>query len=360
MPARENDDRTYTSPDLRSPPAMKLRRPAFTLVELLVVIAIIGLLISLLLPAVQAAREAGRRTSCKNNLHQIGLAVHLYHDTFNFLPPAAEIPPGVTFSTNNGSWSIHGRILPFIERLNMQDLVNLNAAWDKPPNSTTGVATTRIPTYFCPSEVNISPRMNSAGPYVFPHNYGFNYGVWLVYDPATGAAGDGAFTVNGRHGMGAVVDGLSNTLMAAEVKAFTPYIRNTADLGPTPPSDPSFAANLSGQAKLGPTTNDNTGHTEWPDGRVHHAGITTVFPPNTKVPYTSGGLNFDIDVNTRQEGSSLTQTTYAAITSRSYHPRVVNVVLMDASVQTVNQGIEPTAWRAAGTRHGLEVSRLEY
>jgi len=338
----------------------QIRRFAFTLVELLVVVAIIGILISLLLSAVQAAREAGRRASCKNNLHQIALAVHLYHDANNLLPPAAEIPRGAVFTTNNGSWSIHGRILPYLDRANERRLVNLATAWDQPPNSTTGVPTTRIATFLCPSEANDIPRFNNGVPFVYPHNYGFNYGTWLVYDPATGQTGDGAFAVNGRLTMGSITDGAASTLMAAEVKTFTSYIRNTADLGPVPPSSPTFAGSLSGQVKLGPNLNDNTGHTEWPDGRVHHAGFTTVFPPNTKVPYNFGGKLYDIDVNTRQEGSSLTQPTYAAITSRSYHPSVVNVALMDASVQTIYQSIDPIVWRAIGTRSGGETQQPQF
>ena len=94
-------------------------RRAFTLIELLVVIAIIALLIALLLPAVQAAREAARRTQCKNNLKQIALAVHNYTDVFRYLPPSACINPMITVTGNNGSWGIHGRILPYLEQGNL-------------------------------------------------------------------------------------------------------------------------------------------------------------------------------------------------------------------------------------------------
>jgi hypothetical protein len=114
------------------------------------------------------------------------------------------------------------------------------------------------------------------------------------------------------------------------------------------------AAASGGSVKYGPNTNDNTGHTEWPDGRVHHSGITTVFTPNTKVIFSSGGRDYDIDYNSRQEGTSATQPTYAAITARSYHPGVVNAAMMDASVQTIRQTISLPIWRALGTRHGGE------
>jgi len=155
-----------------------------------------------------------------------------------------------------------------------------------------------------------------------------------------------------------IPDGLSNTLMAAEVKAFTPYMRNTANPGPTPPANPAALAVMAagGQAKLGPLTNDNTGHTEWPDGRVHHSGFTTTFTPNTKVPFTFKGATYDIDYNARQEGNSATQPTYAAITARSNHTAgVVNVALMDGSVRSVTPNIDLAVWRALGTRGGYEV-----
>jgi hypothetical protein len=140
--------------------------------------------------------------------------------------------------------------------------------------------------------------------------------------------------------------------MAAEVKAFTSYMRNTADPGPTPPSSPEFVAGFTGQLKLGPDINDNTGHTEWCDGRVHHSGITTVFTPNTVVPYQHAGQTYDIDFNSQQEGRSTTQPTYAAITSRSYHEGVVHAGLMDGSVRSVSENIDAALWRALGTRAG--------
>jgi prepilin-type N-terminal cleavage/methylation domain-containing protein/prepilin-type processing-associated H-X9-DG protein len=346
-------------------------RPAFTLVELLVVIAIIGTLVGLLLPAVQSAREAARRLSCSLNIRQLVLAVHNYASARGHFPPSMLHTPGTTFATSggsyNGSWGVHGRILPYIEEGAVADRVDLEMGWDQGANGPV-VATTRIGTFICPTEKNNFFRTKNGANYVYPTNYGFNFGTWFVYDPATGQGGDGAFHPNSRFKDRMFTDGLSKTLCASEVKAFTSYFRNTSDPGGTypagsPPADPAVMAGLatgaaSGDKKLGSATNLNTGHTEWPDGRVHHSGFTTTFRPNTAVPYSDGGVNYDIDLNSRQEGTDAAAKTFAAITSRSYHDGVVNAAMVDGSVRAVADSIESTVWRALGTRDGREVVNL--
>jgi prepilin-type processing-associated H-X9-DG protein len=206
--------------------------------------------------------------------------------------------------------------------------------------------------------MNDRVRVDAQGaPYVYPQTYGFNFGSWFVYDPATGAGGDGVFHPNSYTRTASITDGLSNTLCASEVKAFTSYVRNTADPGPLAPVNPEDIAPLTsgGTFKLGPNLNDNTGHSEWTDGRVHHSGITTVFPPNTIVPLVYQGNTYDIDYNSRQEGNSATALTYAAITARSYHSgAIVNILLMDGSVRTTSGTVTPSIWRALGTRMGGE------
>src|SRR5215813_10142130 len=130
-----------------SPPR---RRPAFTLIELLVVIAIIAVLIALLLPAVQAAREAARRIQCTNNLKQIGLAVHNYHDSVGILPLGC----AVTFDRANNpyfqGWGITARILPYMEDQNKFNASNFSLANETPQNDT--VMRISIATYMCPSD----------------------------------------------------------------------------------------------------------------------------------------------------------------------------------------------------------------
>jgi prepilin-type N-terminal cleavage/methylation domain-containing protein len=336
----------------------------FTLVELLVVIAIIASLLGLLLPAVQSARESARRTQCAVNSRQLALAVAVYESAVRRFPPSMLHVPGTTFVSNNGSWSVHGRILSYLEEGSAAARIDLEKAWDQPPNSTSGVPLARIGVFICPSETNQMVRMKNGAPYVYPHTYGFNAGTWFVYDPATGAGGDGVFHPNANLKPGQITDGLTKTLCVAEVKAFTPYVRNTSDPGgsypaATPPSDPAALSGLAvgasaGDQKLGPTTNDCTGHTEWPDGRVHHNGFTTVFAPNTRVPHTVSGITHDFDLNSRQEGSNATQKTYAAITSRSHHNGVVTVSMLDGSTRVVENSIDLAVWRALGTRAGNE------
>ncbi|GIW96332.1 MAG: prepilin-type N-terminal cleavage/methylation domain-containing protein [Pirellulaceae bacterium] len=327
-------------------------RCAFTLVELLVVIAIIGVLVALLLPAVQAAREAARRIQCANNLKQLGLAVHLYADTWKRFPPSAVVDLSVTLTGNNVSWGVHGRILPFIEREDLGSRIDLAAAWD----GQMVIDNVRIPIFSCPSDARgRDVRDTGAGkPRLYPTSYGFNLGTYFVYDPARNLGGSGFSHPNAGLSFAEFLDGTSNTLMAADVRAWQPYRRNG---GPPHLQVPSTAAEASVIVASAPDFKD-TGHTEWPDGRVHHTGFTTTLTPNTVVPCIQGGMTFNCDYNSWQEGRNGRNgnPTYAIITSRSYHPQGVQVALVDGSVRFVSQQISLSTWRALGTRNGQDVA----
>jgi prepilin-type N-terminal cleavage/methylation domain-containing protein/prepilin-type processing-associated H-X9-DG protein len=331
------------------------RPKGFTLIELLVVIAIIAILIGLLLPAVQKVREAAARLKCQNNLKQIGLAVHNYHSAHECFPPAGSYVKGAP----SVSYSAAAVILPFVEQENLQKLMNFSIPYTDPVNlASTKV---RVPIYLCPSEVNDRERVDGSVTH-YPINYGANVGVWFVFDPNSSTSGAGAFPVRHRpftsqlvakgNSVAAFIDGTSNTIGFAEVKAYTPYFRNggnPAAPNTPPPSDPAVVAAFGGEFKV------DSGHTEWVDARVHQTGITTCFPPNTKVLATVSGTVYDIDFNSMREGQNATGITYAAVTSRSYHTGGVNILLMDGSVRFVREQITLDTWRGLGTPAGGEV-----
>lgn len=333
-------------------PKARCPRHAFTLVELLVVIAIIGVLVALLLPAVQAARASARRSACANHLKQLSLATLNYESSHHYLPPSALVDLKASSTGNNGSWGVHGRILPYIEQGNLKELVNTEVAWDEQ----TAINDVRIDVFQCPNDDKANePRPFDDGkPTLWPTNYGFNMGTWFVYNPATNKGGDGVFYPNSQLQLRRVTDGTSHTLMISEVMAWTPYTRNGGE--PTQADIPQTIAEATAMVGRG-SQEKPTGHTEWPDGRVHHTGFTATMPPNTYVPYVMGGEEVDADYNSWQEGKDggSGKPTYAMITSRSTHPGIVQHAMVDGSVQTTSDDVDRDIWRAMASRNGGEV-----
>ncbi|MFO0842201.1 MAG: DUF1559 domain-containing protein [Gemmataceae bacterium] len=328
-------------------------RPAFTLIELLVVIAIIAILVGLLLPAVQKVREAAARIKCANNLKQLGLALHSYMDTHQGLPANGDYAYSGGVVTLN-AWSGMARILPHVEQENLFRAINFAAHYNTQP----GVSSKRVGTLLCPSEVNDKGQGTDPtyGNKHWPLNYALNCGTWAVLTAKAAGMqpGDGAFGPTRTSRPGDFTDGMSNTLAMSEVKAFTNRVAgasNAATFSPplAPPATPAALVAL----PLGSLNLASYTHVEWVDGKVHETGFTTVFPPNTRVTYPSGGVDYDVDVVLATESSA--GDTYAAVTSRSYHPAGVNALLMDGSVRFVTNGVSQVTWRALGTRAGGEV-----
>jgi prepilin-type processing-associated H-X9-DG protein len=327
------------------------------LIELLVVIAIIGVLVALLLPAVQAAREAARRAQCTNNLKQLGLGMSMYESSNGVLPPSLVLSGSGSTVVWFGGWGIHGRILPFLEQGSVYNAMNFSINYETPPNST--VSNTSIAVYLCPSESRIESKMGDAGP-IYPTNYGFCMGDWYSWGGFGATGNRSAFGPNRSLRLAAVLDGLSNTMFASEVKTYTTYVRDCGGSGlsnvnsptviPPPAGDPLAVA----PEYNGCTLKLQNAHTEWPDGQVQQSGMTTAWPPNYKILGTSPDrLNQELDLTSMREHKG--GPTYAAITSRSYHPGGVNALFGDGSVHFIKDSINGLAWRGLGTVKGGEV-----
>jgi prepilin-type N-terminal cleavage/methylation domain-containing protein len=321
----------------------------FTLVELLVVIAIIGILIALLLPAVQAAREAARRAQCANNVKQISLAMHNYHDTHTTLPPGA-------YSCCWGTWLV--ALLPYVEEQQLYDLYDHNGKYDIPNSSwrygasrNRDVTTQRIGTYTCPSDVP-STQWD-----ITCHNYAVNMGntgfKFRVGDIRFGPEevinegsddevrfGGAPFVISGWQyedhpednvksqcfKLEHISDGTSNTLMIGEV--------------------------VQGRGPGDSTHHDLRGFSWW----GYAAGFESYLLPNSSQPDVMQSAHYcDVDQSvpsnppcTWVSNSSLPMMMAA----RSRHALGVQTSMCDASVHFINDDIDLEVWRAMSTSRG--------
>lgn len=306
------------------------RRQGFTLVELLVVIAIIGVLVALLLPAVQTAREAARRTQCSNNLKQMGIGMQNYHDIYRSLPVGA-------YSCCWGTWLVE--LLPYVEQANLRSRYDDNNKYGVPvDNARYGdpvnlpVTSTQLSVYTCPSDTPNIP-FGSAFP-VTSHNYAANFGntSLLAQADVNGVYFKGApFAISGSppgnayssaarsYQFSAIEDGLSNTLMISEM--------------------------------LQAVGSDLRGFSWWGGA----AGFTTYLPPNSYLPDTP----FQNCVNLPELNLPCTSPTTAQpamLASRSQHVGGVLSAMCDGSVHFFNETINLNIWRGLGTTHGKEAN----
>lgn len=345
-------------------PAFRVRLAAFTLVELLVVITIIGILVSLLLPAVQSAREAARRMHCANNLRQLGLAMHNYASACSNLPNAGEAAPAVIPSGMNSylsDYSPLAKLLAYCEEQNLQDLVDFTIFMGHPgkdqlPAALRPAAATAVPMFLCPSDPEKpvhalalvqgdSTTISYAGT-----NYAINGGNGM--DPVNnqyghpGNANNGLCYVAARIRFDDIKDGMSQTI------AFSESLRGPGDtppLTPTPDTQIYRAAPCTGALA---STADSGGVsavlpsvTSW-DGKRLALWLRGCSPSG---PVMNGRFTPNSPVPDLTSGSS------KLCAARSHHPGGVNVCFCEGSVTFITDGIDIATWHALWTRNGGEI-----
>lgn len=320
---------------------MYTKRDAFTLVELLVVIAIIGILVALLLPAVQAAREAARRMSCSNNLKQIALASHNYHDTHKNLPMPAE--------DSLYGYSGQAQILPFIEQANLQALIDFSQPLLFGPANAPTVnpvilpAINRVlPVLICPSDAGQVHYTDEDGVIWAGANYMLNAGsgTGRAYC-SRGNVADGVFWRGSATGLRDITDGTSNTVLLAET-LFGLRGSDTTNLADARRQ----IQRVSGGSACSATAEDLAARPalryegrragQWIRNLTYHSLINAHFPPNSPRPDVS------------HHGECLTA-------ARSLHPGGVQIALADGSVRFVAQSIELLTWRRLHSRSDGQV-----
>jgi prepilin-type N-terminal cleavage/methylation domain-containing protein len=335
-------------------------RRAFTLVEMLVVVAIIGVLIALILPAVQMVRESANRAKCQNNLKQLALAVHNYVTACNGLPPTAVIKVAADGTRTTNYMGPHARVLPYIEHDNVYKGIDPEALYADLKNK--DAVGRVIKDFLCPSEKRPEPLNHADFGLIGGVNYGFAMGDWFVWMGTNDSPlPSGAFGVNLSRRWEDFRDGLSNTLLLSEVKNYQQTLRDctafSAITDPTVVPGPDVAP-----LTACPEYDMGAGcvafpraHTQWVEMSVHHNGFTTAWTPNKVTPGKTATVDWpDVDIMTRRERLNGTHITYAAITSRSYHANGVHSALADGSVRFIRQTISGQVWRALGSVAGGE------
>ncbi len=307
---------------------------------------------------VQAAREAARRIQCTNDLKQLGLGISNYESTLGALPMSLSLSGVGNAVAYDTGWSAQARILPYLEGNALFNAANLSVFKEDPPNST--VISLTVAAFLCPSEVKTQVSQHDYG-LSGVVNYGFCQGDWFVWGGFRGPSNRQAFGPNRSRRLAEFTDGLSNTLLAAEVKTYqvASNCRHTAlpsvnnpNLIPDPNAEPYAVAPEYDNGGC-VTQNQYEFHTEWSDGHAHTAGFTTAWPPNKVILGKSAYQGMDLDLNGKNEEDG--GPTFAAITSRGYHPGGVNALLGDGSVRFVKSTIDGTVWRGLGTVAGGEV-----
>jgi prepilin-type N-terminal cleavage/methylation domain-containing protein/prepilin-type processing-associated H-X9-DG protein len=350
-----------------------MRRKAFTLIELLVVIAIIGVLIALLLPAVQAAREAARRAQCTNNLKQLGIALHNYHASTNVFPVGFLYPdnsPTTGIFANvpqlHYRWSVLAMMTPYLEQTVIYNALNMDwpiaagpggtagtPAWTPFRANTTAMVTV-VNSFLCPSDGQ-GPQVFVAGVYGVvsaPSNYHFCTGDGSPAsanpgDVGVSVAANGAFVIRNPQSAASITDGTSNTVAASEQLLGPGVGGTTTQSAATPTPDTARAAAIS-TTPLPQNVGCNASVSGWrlDKGYAWWDG-----------DYRSGLYNHYLAPNSRSydcwQGSPPHNPAIKA--ARSRHAGGVNVLFCDGHVAFVKDSVSLVTWRAVSTRSGGEV-----
>lgn len=309
-------------------------RQGFTLVELLVVIAIIGMLVALLLPAVQAAREAARRSHCINNVKQLGLALQMYHDTHRVFPPG-HVETGVDGPSYRHQFSWLALCLPYLEEKNVADLIKPSSI-DLNQNAHTNPAfipagRTLIATFICPSD-----PVGQSSPDWAPTNYLGNQGIVCE---CRGRVCSGMFGHGTYFRISQISDGTSQTIAIGETLK--------GDLNPFTLEDnyiftsSADANNIDGCQSYPSNTSDRA--SVWLGGQPHNNMFSTARPPNDP----------RVDCKAPSNGC----TNFA---TRGMHSGGATVGFADGSVHFLSNEISASVMQALGTRAAQDIPGGEY